>query len=106
VSQVTAVVLTFSADEEDSLGVPPPPLAALQAWFRRADVGQLVAVDQLFGGWKHPGIVCLGGGFNHLNVGGFVELFRAQDWRHPEQAVLVLTTEDEPAVVVRPPGHG
>jgi hypothetical protein len=25
---------------------------------RRADVGQLVAVDELFGGWKHPGIVC------------------------------------------------
>ena len=49
-SHVTAVVLTFSADEEDSLGVTPPPLAALRAWLRRADVGQLVAVDQLFSG--------------------------------------------------------
>jgi hypothetical protein len=105
-SHVTAVVLMFSGLEEDSPDVPPPPLAELQAWLRRADVGQLVAVDERFGGWKHPGIACLGGGFNHLNVEGFVELFRAQEWRHPEQAVLVLTPEDEPAVVVRPPGHG
>jgi hypothetical protein len=104
-SLVTALVLTFSALEEDSLDVPPPGVAALQAWLRRADVGQLVAVDHLFGGWKHPGIVCLGGGFNHLAVGGFTATFLEQDWRHPEQAVLVLTTEASPAVVVRPRAH-
>lgn len=101
-SHVTAVVLMFSGFEEDSPNVSPPSLAALQAWLRRADVGQLVAVDQLFGGWKHPGIVCLGGGFNHLNVEAFVRVFRNQEWRLPGQALLVLTTEDEPAVVVRP----
>lgn len=28
--------------------------------------------------------------------------FREQEWRHPEQALLILTTEDDPAVVVRP----
>jgi hypothetical protein len=102
-SHVTAVVLMFSGLEEDSPDIPPPPLAELQAWLRRADVGQLVAVDGLFGGWKHPGIACFGGGFNHLDVEGFVAVFREQEWRHPEQAVLVLTTEDEPSVVVRPP---
>jgi hypothetical protein len=92
----------FSGIEEDSPDVPPPPLAELQAWLRRADVGQLVAVDALFGGWKHLGIVCFGGGFNHLDVDGLVGLFHGLEWRHPEQAVLVLTTEDEPAIVVRP----
>ena len=79
------------------------PLAAVQAWLRRAGVGKLVAVDGLFGGWKHPGIACLGGRFNHLDVEGFVAVFREQEWRHPEQAVLVLTTEDESAIVFRPP---
>ena len=53
-SHVTAVVLMFSCLEEDNSDVPSPPLAELQAWLRRADVGQLVAVDGLFGGWKHP----------------------------------------------------
>ena len=103
-SHVTAVVLMFSALEEDGLGIPPPSLAALQAWLRRSDVGQLVAVDQIFGGRKHPGIICLGGGFNHLDVVRFADLFLEQEWRQPEQAVLVLTTEEEPARVVRPEG--
>lgn len=101
-SHVTAVVLVFSGLEEDSRDVLPPPVAELQAWLRRADVGQLVAVDHLFGGWKHPGIACLGGGFNYLDVESFAAVFRAQEWRHPEQALLILTTEDEPTVVVRP----
>jgi hypothetical protein len=35
-SHVTAVVLVCSGLEEDSLGVPPPPIAALQVWLRRA----------------------------------------------------------------------
>lgn len=70
-SHVTAAVLMFSGLEEDSGAVPAPPLAALQSWLRRADVGQLVAVDEMFGGWKHPGIICLGGGFNHLDVDAF-----------------------------------
>jgi hypothetical protein len=99
-SHVTAVVLMFSGLEEDSPDVPPPPLAGPQAWLRQADIGQLVAVDGLFGGWKHPGIACFGGGFNHVE--GFVAVFREQEWRHPEQVVLVLTTEDEHSVVVRP----
>jgi hypothetical protein len=101
-SRVTAVVLMMSDREEDSPDVPSPALAALQAWLRRADVGQLVAVDHLFGGWKHPGTACLGGGFNHLDVDGFAELFREQEWRHSEQTVLLLTTEDEQARVVIP----
>lgn len=104
-SHVTAVVLVCSGLEEDSLGVPPPPIAALQAWLRRADVGQLVALDQLFGGHKDPQVMCLGGGFNHLDVEGFIDVFREQEWRHPGQVVLVLTTEDEPSIVMRPSGQ-
>ncbi len=99
---MTAVVLVLSGLEEDSSDVPSPPLAELQAWLRRADVGQLVAVDHFFGGWKHAGIACFGGGFNQLDVESFAAVFREQEWRHPEQALLVLTTEDEPTLVVRP----
>ena len=102
-SHVTAVVLICSGLEEDSFGVPPPPIAALQAWLRRVDLGQMVSVDQVFGGWKDPQIMCLGGGFNHMDVEAFMALFREQEWRHPEQAVLVLTTEDQPSIVRRPP---
>jgi hypothetical protein len=39
---------------------------------------------------------------NHLDVEGFLDVFYAQEWRHPGQVVLVLTTEDEPSVVIRP----
>jgi hypothetical protein len=63
-----------------------------------------VVADQFLGEWKHPGILCLGGGFIHLDVESSVDLFREQEWRHPEQVVLVLTTEHEPAVVVHPTG--
>jgi hypothetical protein len=49
--------------------------------------------------------MCLGGGFNHLDVDEFIDVFREQEWRHSEQVVLVLTTEDEPSIVVRPPGQ-
>jgi hypothetical protein len=80
-SRITAVVLMVPDREEDSLAVPSPALAGLQAWLRRADVGQLIGVDRLFGGRKHPGIVCLGGGFDRFNVEGFLEVFRAQGWR-------------------------
>jgi hypothetical protein len=38
----------FSDREEDSLGVLLPPLAALRAWLRRADIGQMIAAGQLF----------------------------------------------------------
>ena len=102
-SHVTAVVLICSGLEEDSLGVPPPPIAALQAWLRREDLGQLISVDQVFGGWKDPQIMCLGGGFNHMDLEAFMALFQEQDWRQPEQAVLILTTEDQPSIVRRPP---
>jgi hypothetical protein len=103
-SHVTAVVLMLSGMEEDSEHVHSPGLAALQSWLRAHDVGQLVSIDQMFGGWKHPGITCWGGGFNHLDVEDFTAVFRQQEWRRPEQAVLVLTTEDEPSVVVRARG--
>lgn len=46
---VPAVVLLFSSLEEDSPDVLPPPLAELQVWLRRADSGQLMAVDGVFG---------------------------------------------------------
>jgi hypothetical protein len=46
------------------------------------------------------------GGVNHLGVEGFIAVFREQEWRHPEQAVLVLTTDDLPTIVVRQPDAG
>jgi len=101
-SLVTAVVLICSGLEEDNLGVPPPPIAALQAWLRRHDLGQLISVDHVFGGWKDPQIICLGGGFNHLDIEAFMALFQEQEWRLPEQTVVVLTTEDHPSIVLRP----
>lgn len=101
-SHVTAVVLICSGLEEDSLGVPPPPVAALQAWLRQEDLGQLISVDQVFGGWKDPQIMCFGGGFNHPDVAGFTSVFREQEWRHPAQVVLILTTEEQPSMVLRP----
>lgn len=100
-SHVTSVVLLTSEREEDSADVPSPPIAALQAWLRQADVGQLIRVDHLFGGWKHPQTACWGGGLNHLDVKGFLALFRTIAWRHPEQVVLLLTTEEEPTLVMR-----
>ncbi len=103
-SHVTGVVLILIDHEEDSAAVHSPGLLALQAWLREIDVGQLVSVDEMFGGWKHPGITCWGGGFNHLDVGAFTVLFHEKEWRHPEQALLMLTMEDEPSVVVRPKG--
>ncbi len=105
-SRVTAVVLVLGGAEEDGEHVHSPGLAHLQACLREMDVGQLVSVDNLFGGWKHPGISCWGGGFNHLDVGEFVDVFRAQEWRCPEQALMILTTENEPSVVVRPASIG
>ena len=102
-SDVTAVIVIFSGSAVDGVDVLLPPLIALHEWLRWADLGQLVAVDYLSSGWKHPGITCLRGGFNHLDAVQFAELFREQEWRHPEQAVLVLTTEDEASVVLRPP---
>jgi hypothetical protein len=100
-SEVTTVVLICSGFEEDSLDVPPPPIAALQAWLRREDLGQLVSVDRLFGGRKGPQVVCFGGAFNHMDVAGFTAVFREQDWRRPEQVVLILTTEEQPSIVLQ-----
>lgn len=62
-------------------------------------------MDRLFGDHKVPQVMCLGGGFDHLDVEEFIDVFREQEWRHLEQVVLVLTTEDEPSIVVRPPGQ-
>ena len=102
-SEVRSVVLSCSGFEEDSLDVPPPAIAALQAWLRREDLGQLVSVDRLFGGWKGPQVVCFGGAFNHMDVDAFTAGFHKQEWRHPEQIVLILTTEEQPSTVLRPP---
>jgi hypothetical protein len=101
-SEVTTVVLVFSGHEEDSLDVPPPAVAAIQAWLRNADVGQLNPVEHLFGGWKAPGVRCFGGGFNHLDADSFAAVFRDQEWRHPEQVVLMLTTEEASLAIIRP----
>ena len=40
--------------------------------------------------------------FNHLDVAAFTAVFREQEWRHPEQAELILTPEDQPSMVLRP----
>jgi hypothetical protein len=101
VSHVTAILLHVSGHEEGSLDVPPPSIAALKACLRCRDVGQLVRFVNP-GGWKEPPTVVLLGRFDDLDVKALLDMFWAQEWRVPEQVVLVVTTKDEASRVYRP----
>lgn len=65
--------------------------------------GQLNRVEDGFGGWKHPQMYVLGGGFNSFPEDEFAEFVMSLPWDNPENVVLVIQPDQGTTRVFRPP---
>lgn len=100
-SYVTGVVLQCSVVEDcvekDDLKEPDvvPILDELDAWLAARDFSPLHRVGREACKGKHPQIHILCGGYNYFPNDEFALFFEGRNWREPNQAVLLLTLEDD-----------
>ena len=101
VSYVTGVVLCSGGGEgdDDDNG---PCWAQVQDWLISHGFAALTYVDQSFSGTKAPQMIVAGGGFNYFPCDEFRAFVESVAWRDPRRVVLVMQTEDDRTVVVRP----
>lgn len=95
-STVTSITLIVSLCE------PPEAIDTLaKELFDLAGVRFSADLSDLAGGNKHPQTFIYSAGVNRMDCDGLMAAFRSVRWEVPEQAIMVLITEDDPAVVVR-----
>lgn len=96
-SIVTGIILSTSCDED--MSAPESPWNLVNAWLVERNYGELKAVDDQFGGEKHPQITVAGGGYNQFPEEEFAKFVLSLDWATPENVVLVVQPEDGPPKV-------
>lgn len=97
---VTSVALICSCSEgSHDEGVPA--IASVNRWLRehcdapKSDGNVLVQVDQHAGGTKGFEANLFIGGFNYLDVDGFVQAVRAAPWQDPKRVQLLIRREGD-----------
>jgi len=76
----------------------------LNAWIKAdkpCGPGQLVQIDEHYGGGKHPEVLVWGGGFNYLSWNEFIEYAKSLPWKEAlggmadEQRVIMIVSPDQ-----------
>jgi hypothetical protein len=94
-SYVTGVVLIMSCAEDTGDTDTPDLLTQINGWLFARKFGNLVLVQEQFGGNKHPQMFVAGGGYNYLPCDEFAAMVLALPWEYPSQVALVLSTEEQ-----------
>jgi len=96
-SAVTNVLLSLSNQEfwgDDEHRDESAALDSVNAWFKEDGLVDLAAA---FANEAHYGIhaYLYGGGFNHLDIEGFIKVVASQEWLDPDNLQLFLRGEQE-----------
>lgn len=103
-SVVTGLMVLASVGEDgpDDGGMPFN-FDRLNDWMEsRGLFRPLGAIEDDLGGDKHPQFCATGAGLNYFPEEEFAAFFLSLDWRHPENAVLIMQPEQGVTKVIRP----
>ena len=101
-SRVSGVVICTSNFDEE-VREESATWTAISAWLGERSFGDLLAVQDGFGGTKHSAMIVVGAGFNYFPEDEFAEFVLGRPWKDPENVVLIIQPEQGKTRVFRPP---
>ena len=106
-SWVTDVLLIFNVselyDEDINELEEVPALKGIQSWFAAKGRGMLDNLDEhAVSGGKVMQTCVYGGAYNFFERDEFIQMVKAQPWRHPENVQLLTQDEEEQRFTLHP----